>query len=75
MREIKENTRMRHFKGKEYTFLCKGWHTETGEPYAIYRAEYDDFKVYIRPYDMFVSEVDREKYPNVEQKYRFEEIR
>ena len=65
---------MRHFKGKEYTFLCKGWHTETGEAYAIYRAEYDDFKVYIRPYDMFVSEVDKEKYPEVVQKYRFEEI-
>lgn len=74
LREIQNNTRLRHFKGKEYTFLCKGWHSETGEAYAVYRAEYDDYKVYIRPYDMFVSEVDREKYPEVSQKYRFEEI-
>lgn len=74
MREIKPNTRMRHFKGKEYTFLYKAYHTESTEIFAIYRAEYDDFKIYARPYDMFVSEVDKEKYPDVTQKYRFEEI-
>ena len=74
MREIADNTRMRHFMGKEYTFLHKGWHTETNECFAVYRAEYGDRKIYIRPYDMFVSEVDREKYPDVVQRYRFEEI-
>lgn len=74
MREIQPNTRLRHFKGKEYTFLCKGWHSETGEIYAVYRAEYGGHKVYSRPYDMFVSEVDKVKYPDIIQKYRFEEI-
>lgn len=74
MREFKDGCRVRHFKGKEYTFLCKAVHTETGEMLAIYRAEYDDFKIYARPYDMFSSEVDKDKYPNVTQKYRFEAI-
>lgn len=74
MREIKPNTRMRHFKNKEYIFLFKAEHTETGEMMAIYQAQYGNKKIYARPYEMFVSEVDREKYPNVEQKYRFEEI-
>lgn len=47
-------------------------HSETREKYVVYRALYGERNLYIRPYDMFLSEMDREKYPNVEQQYRFQ---
>ena len=74
MREVKTNKIYRHFKGNNYLVLHIAKHTETGELCVVYKALHGNNGIYVRPYEMFASEVDREKYPDVEQKYRFEEI-
>ena len=62
----------RHFKGGLYLVEDVAYSSETEEKMVIYRALYGDNKLWCRPYDMFLEEVDHEKYPNIEQKYRFE---
>lgn len=57
-----------------YEIIGVATHSETCEPMMVYRPLYDDGGMYIRPLEMFLSEVDHEKYPDVKQKYRFEKI-
>ena len=72
MNEIRIKGVYKHFKGDYYIVEDVAIRSETKEKYVVYRGLYGNTELYIRPYDMFLSEVDHEKYPNVEQKYRFE---
>ena len=72
MRELKIKGIYKHFKGKYYLVEDLGYDSETKEEYVVYRALYDDNKLWIRKKEMFLSEVDHEKYPDIKQKYRFE---
>lgn len=82
-RDIHVGDIVRHFKREWveegtsqyiYKVLAFAEHTETGERLVVYQAMYAPFKICARPYDMFMSEVDRVKYPDVKQKYRFEKV-
>ena len=75
MRELVVHGVYRHFKGNLYYVEDVASHSETGEPLVIYRALYGERKLYARPLELFLSPVEKEKYPSVEQEYRFELIK
>ena len=80
-REVKPYSMWRHFKGNTAVVITIATHSETGEKMVIYNCVGNKGNtnhkdgIYARPLDMFLSEVDHEKYPDVKQKYRFEEIK
>ena len=70
--ELKIHGVYRHFKGNLYLVEDVATHSETGEQYVIYRQLYGARELYVRPKEMFLSEVDKKKYPDCKQQFRFE---
>ena len=72
MRDVRIHGVYRHFKGRCYLVEDVARHSETGEEYVVYRQLYGEGQLWIRPKAMFLEPVDREKYPDCPQEYRFE---
>lgn len=73
-RDFQPGDTVQHFKDGFYKIVTIGTNTETEEKMVVYQSLKDQ-RVWIRPYDMFISKVDREKYPNAYQPYRFIKVK
>lgn len=74
-RHFRNGDIVRHFKGKFYKIDSIAKHTETGELLVVYTQMYEPFETFVRPYEMFLEDVDKVKYPNADQPYRFMKIK
>ena len=72
MQELQIGRVYRHFKGDYYLVEGLAHDSESGVPCVIYRKLYGDGGLWVRPLEMVLSRVDREKYPEVRQEYRFQ---
>ena len=72
IREIIPGRYYRHFKGRVYRVVGIALHSETSEHMVVYQAKEGDGQLFVRPYGMFASEADRQKYPEAAQRDRFE---
>jgi len=72
LRKVELHRIYRHFKGDHYLVEDVATDSETGEPVVIYRKLYGDGGLWVRPLSMFLEPVDRAKYPDCPQEYRFE---
>lgn len=64
----------RHFKGNLYQIIALAEEEGTGKMLVVYQGLYAPFKVYARPLSEFLERLDRVKYPNTAQEYRFERV-
>lgn len=71
MNKIKTGAIYRHFKGINVEIITLALHSETQEKMVVYK-HLDTGEIWVRPYDLFVSKVDKTKYPDIKQEYRFE---
>lgn len=79
MREIKVGQKYKHFKDKLYEVIAIAYDSESNNDsnprkVVVYQALYGEGLIWVRDYEMFASKVDKEKYPEVKQEYRFEEV-
>lgn len=72
MQQLQIGRVYRHFKGDYYLVEALANDSETGKPFVVYRKLYGDGSLWLRPLEMFLSRVDKEKYPDATQEYRFE---
>lgn len=71
--KVKVGKKYRHFKGMIVRVIAIAKHSETLEDMIVYE-ELDNNSIWVRPYEMFISKIDNEKYQDIKQEYRFEEI-
>ena len=84
-RNLQPGDIVQHFKrelvedqtSKEYLYqiIAFAKHSETREDMVVYKAFYGECGIWVRPYEMFMEKVDRDKYPEIKQTYRFEKVR
>jgi hypothetical protein len=74
MAEDNNNCIYHHFKGNDYRVLYLAKHTETLDTYIVYQSIKEPNEIWIRAIDIFFEKVDKVKYPNINQEYRFEQL-